>query len=525
MNADDCHRRFDLLLELGKKLGLKSLTDAWKSQELELRNPRVQMVILGEFNHGKSSLINGLIGESVLPFGVTPTTQIDTCIRFGNPERIVIAYSGNNEVCRWTWDEWLKTENRSMPGTEQSQIIDRLEILLDSEPFESCCIIMDTPGLNEAFLSRESYLRRYINRADLLIFVFDANQVMTHTEQTVIRELADGLASSQRILVINKCDRLDEEEWLDICHYVESTLSPVLGDERFYMVSARKKGIGDWQDLNARIREGIAERKHGHELESLCRQNNEMAAILEGALLLYQTLKSMPKSERKTLLHTEACPALSALDLARFLHDISLEMTRLIRQTRCDMERFESDFLKAMPRELDKAQLDDIEQYFEDFIDESYASFSESVLNRLVEALRVVWNEACQKLLQSFDIQSNEVGFLFSNVEMLRANPVSTGAFDLSGMGLWDLPLPGVIASRAERPRREALRNMARTAIVRRAEQYIQAFECDLSHHHDVLATFFRECGLQIRDYILELSRSVSDDVDFDEAMIGALNG
>ena len=216
MNADDCHRRFDLLLELGKKLGLKSLTDAWKSQELELRNPRVQMVILGEFNHGKSSLINGLIGESVLPFGVTPTTQIDTCIRFGNPERIVIAYSGNNEVCRWTWDEWLKTENRSMPGTEQSQIIDRLEILLDSEPFESCCIIMDTPGLNEAFLSRESYLRRYINRADLLIFVFDANQVMTHTEQTVIRELADGLASSQRILVINKCDRLDEEEWLDI---------------------------------------------------------------------------------------------------------------------------------------------------------------------------------------------------------------------------------------------------------------------------------------------------------------------
>ncbi len=517
--SNDRMKRFEELIQFARTMGLSRLADTWQSCEASLLQNQVRVVILGEFNHGKSSLLNALIGEAVLPFGVTPTTQLDTWIAFGCEKKRVSAFSGGECVQVWDWDEWMRLSNRCMPEILKDKLVDRLSIELDSDKFDNSCIFIDTPGLNEAFLARESYLQRYLNRADLLVFVLDANQALTHMEQTVIREFSSVLASEQCILVINKCDRLDDEEWLEVCHYVEQSLAPVTGDERFYMVSARKQKVGDWQEMLQRIRDGILTRKLGHEFDAMDRQNAEMALILEGFLMIWKALEKLPAESLENL-KKGSVKTLNAAELAGVLQGISTEMNRLNRQTGCDIGRFKTDFLKAMPRELDKSSINSIEKYFEDFIDENYVQFADSIKNRLKENISDVVMRALKELMPDefpqlvYDIELEEV-------DKVGRNVVSTGAFDLSNsLGIWKLPLPSLITARAERSRREALKSMSEKAISIRAEQYSLAFGNSLSHLHNVITALFRENGLQLNNYVVGMADCLINGAEIDESVL-----
>lgn len=517
---NDSMIRFRQLVELARTMGLNHLADIWQGQESSLLQNQIRVIILGEFNHGKSSLLNGLFGEQVLPFGVTPTTQIDTWISFGAENKRVSAYSGGILIQQWNWDEWQKLSNHCLPDVLKDKSVDRLAIELDSNIFDESCIFIDTPGLNEAFLARESYLQRYLNRADLLIFVLDANQALTHTEQTVIREFSKTLESEQSILVINKCDRLDDDEWLEICHYVEQTLAPVTGDERFYMVSAKKKTIGDWKEMIERLKDSIQSRKLNHAFDAICRHNAEMTQILEGYLLLWNALEKQPNQIETINQTIKSSKQLTAAELAGILHDISTEMIRMMRQTACDIERYKSDFLRAMPRELDKSTLSSIEDYFEDFIDECYLQFTDSTKHRLIENINTLLQHTLEEI-HTGQLPQMSFPIALKEVETCAKNPGSTGAFDVSNsLGLWNLPLPGIIANRAERPRRKALEKMAENAIQIRAEQYALAFENSLKHLHEVLTSMVRETGLQMPSYLSEMTKPLKNGAALDDSIL-----
>ncbi len=519
MHADSAKEQFEQLITFAQNLGLDSLVSSWKSAHELLEMHRVRVVILGEFNHGKSSLINGIIGEKVLPYGVTPTTQIDTWILFGQPERCVKAYSGPQVIEKWSWEAWQGTACQNMPEVLKNRACNRLEISIDTEPVDKNCIFIDTPGLNEAFLSRESYLKRYMNSADMLIFVLDANQALTHTEQAIVRDVVSELKPERRLLVINKCDSLDDDEWLDICHYVEEALSPMIGRERFYMVSAKKKKVGDWGVLMERLHDGISRSRSDLERDAAERQIREMRRIAEGLLAIWHALAELSKDEKKALRGSISDAHLTSLEQAEILHEMTNEIDRLKRQTACDFERFMTDFIRVMPREIDKAQLDDIEAFFEDFIDETYAEFSESIIQRLDGNVHEIIQRAARRML-GVEIRGYHFRLHFKEVEMLNRSPVPTGAFDVSSsFGLWNLPLPGLISGYAEHPRREAIKAMAQNAIRRRCDQYVHAFDEVLSRKNDVMATLIRECGMQLNDIVPILIEKSGQAIDLDEEL------
>ena len=499
MSVEACVARFEQIIGIADKLGLTHLRDSWQKQKISLRHQPVRIVILGEFNHGKSSLLNGLFGESILPFGVTPTTQLDTFIRFGASTRQVRAFAGDEEVAHWTWDAWCET-NRSMPDSLRHVSVDRLEIEIDGGLFARDCIFIDTPGLNEAFLSRESYLQRYWTHADLVVFVLDANQILTHTEQVVVRELASCVERSRRILVINKCDRLDDEEWLEICAYVESSIYPFWGDSTFYMVSAKKKRIGDWDRLVSRLESDIAVQRADHEEVCIRRQNEEMSLILEGFRVLGRVLEG-----REEIAKSIASKPISSIELGEILHQIEGILDNAERQTSCDWDRFEKAFLGAIGRELDKALLADIEKYIEDFVDDVFACNAQTLLenqsNAIMRSYEFVWKRL------GLEVGTVD-GLIFSHPSLERwmKNPAPTAAFDMTNaFGLWSLPLPSVVSGVAERPRREALLKMSERAIACRSCQYRQAFEESMAHHRRVLSTWVRECGTRFEQHLSDM--------------------
>lgn len=133
------------------------------------------LVVAGEFNAGKSSLINALLGERVMPEGVTPTTDRVTVITHG-------AEVGEK-------DDGKDVVRRTYPSE-----------LLDTVAF------VDTPGTNAIVARHQQLTERFVPRADLVLFVTSADRPFTQSE----REFLELIASwgKKVLMVVNKIDIL-----------------------------------------------------------------------------------------------------------------------------------------------------------------------------------------------------------------------------------------------------------------------------------------------------------------------------
>src|SRR5262249_44439488 len=113
------------------------------------------LVVVGEFNAGKSALLNELIGAPLLPEGVTPTTAQISLVRFGERES----------------EEWLSKGF--------------LERRVHSDALRDLAVV-DTPGTNAIIRHHEELTRDFIPRADLVVFVTSADRPLTETERLML---------------------------------------------------------------------------------------------------------------------------------------------------------------------------------------------------------------------------------------------------------------------------------------------------------------------------------------------------
>ena len=76
------------LAALAQRTGAPSLHDRLVNDRLpRLQEERLVLVVLGEFNHGKTTFVNALLGAQVLPTGITPTTALIHEVKFGEQPR------------------------------------------------------------------------------------------------------------------------------------------------------------------------------------------------------------------------------------------------------------------------------------------------------------------------------------------------------------------------------------------------------------------------------------------------------
>src|SRR6478735_7305222 len=87
------------LSDIANSLGAKSLKERLDRELVKkLEEDRFHLVVVGEFNHGKSTFVNALLGETVLPVGVTPTTAAIHQLKYSErPEATVVYQSGKRD--------------------------------------------------------------------------------------------------------------------------------------------------------------------------------------------------------------------------------------------------------------------------------------------------------------------------------------------------------------------------------------------------------------------------------------------
>ncbi len=176
------------------------------------------LVIVGEFNAGKSAFINALIGAPVMPEGVTPTTSVINLLRFGEVESETMLPEG---IIQRTWP---------------AQFLEEITIV-------------DTPGTNAIIREHEALTQRFVPRSDLVLFVTSADRPFTESEREFMAQIQEW--GKKIVIIINKIDLLrDEEARQQVVDFVHESVERLLDfNPEIFPVSAllaqQAKDTGD----------------------------------------------------------------------------------------------------------------------------------------------------------------------------------------------------------------------------------------------------------------------------------------
>jgi len=170
------------------------------------------LVVVGEFNSGKSSFINALLGKKFLAEGILPTTN----------EISILKWSGNSEE---------RTEQDADGMFQRYLPADLLKEIN----------IVDTPGTNVVLQRQQRLTEEYIPRADLVLFVISADRPFTDSEVKFLKYIRQW--GKKVVFVVNKADLLSGEEQVQqVVNFVSSNALQILGLEsaQIVPVSSRK---------------------------------------------------------------------------------------------------------------------------------------------------------------------------------------------------------------------------------------------------------------------------------------------
>ena len=180
------------------------------------------LVVVGEFNSGKSALINALLGAPVVEEGVTPTTADVQVIQHGD------------------------AAPRDAAGIRR---------ITASAPLLRDLHVVDTPGTNAIARAHEVLTRRFVPRSDLILFVTSADRPFTESERQFLTDIRQW--GKKVVLAINKGDLLrTEAEVREVRAFVQDNVQALLGfAPEIFVLSARQalaaKTAGDAVALEA----------------------------------------------------------------------------------------------------------------------------------------------------------------------------------------------------------------------------------------------------------------------------------
>jgi GTPase Era involved in 16S rRNA processing len=196
------------LSELATEFGAERIASTARSVAERVSEGRFYVACIGQFKRGKSTLLNALIGHSILPTGVIPVTALPTIIRYGRHLGARVRFQG----ATWTDIPVGAVEDyvSEKKNPENAKGVAGVEIYVPSPLLETGMCLVDTPGLGSVFAGNTAATNAFVPHIDAAIVVVGADPPLSWDEL----QLVDAIAKEVHdlIFVLNKADRTSDGE-------------------------------------------------------------------------------------------------------------------------------------------------------------------------------------------------------------------------------------------------------------------------------------------------------------------------
>jgi small GTP-binding protein len=388
----------------------------------KLEDERFSVVVLGEFNHGKSTFINALLGAPVLPTGITPTTALLAHVTHGaQAAATAVSEDGDRTAIDATaLADHLTVEGRAKAdaagdakGKATGKAAKKLpvathhvEIAHPSPLLANRLTIVDTPGVNDINEQRADITYGYLPRADAAVFLLDATQILTASERQFLEERILRSTRDRLIFVVAKADLLDEAELAETLRFARLHLASIVPEPAIFPVSAKRALAGDraGSGLDAFVEAlgaTVANERRRLLLDNALADATRLSAFIRQSLAIHRRSLELPVPEleeriarAQERLHSGKKVLESAAETVR------AETAALKARVRQDLADFTAELRGALAADLETVEAADIRRYLSFFVQDTWKAWTESEgeriaaeLERLAEQVIQVANE------------------------------------------------------------------------------------------------------------------------------------
>jgi small GTP-binding protein len=395
--------RLQQLAELADAVGMITLARDIRTTRIpKLESERFHLVVLGEFNHGKSTFVNALLGSDILPTGITPTTASINHVVFAQhpTARVVLTTGESRYLDPQQLKEWV-----TVAGGHASEVA-YVEVGYPSTLLENQVVLVDTPGVNDLNEQRAEVTYGYVPRADAVVFLLDAGQALKDSEREFLRSRVLEAARDRLIFVLGKMDMLSADEQAAVIDYVKGGLAQLMPEPVVFPLSAKdwaksKDAASGMPELLAYLERFLARDRAQVILDNAAADASRTAGYLENNLGVRMRAYDLDLGE----LEQRIAAVREQLDTSKRKLDelhvrIDADAASIKNQVALDLESFAREFVAALPGQIDAVDANDVKAYLPAFIESKFKEWAElegaklaAMLEHLAEQVIAITNE------------------------------------------------------------------------------------------------------------------------------------
>ncbi|WP_213422627.1 dynamin family protein [Bhargavaea massiliensis] len=393
----------------------------------DIQKDQVSVVVVGEFKNGKSTLINSLIGEEVMPSDVTPTTAVLTTIKNSTRNKMIIHRQDGMRDSEVFNDKRLL--EFTVGGQESTELITAIHLEKETPYLESNILLVDTPGLNDLSSHRAEVSHGFIPRADILILVVALNYSIKKTEFEFIQHNIAPLGHKKVLVVANFQDLLEsEEEFEEAFETTRVRLQNAFGNENaFDLIPLSAKdalygqlhGEADLVDysglseLKEWIKTNIKENEMGKRRELVYRRRFEQTLFMlndyiDAQLATLEESIETIKVNRSQLVAWKQNYSIVLKDLEQYILDRENEIYLLINKS---LSTFVEDLRTDIYHTIEMYNGNDLDNFankqIPKTIERRFAEWIRNYQDSIIQLLAKVEREVAKGLLLVFEQQVN----------------------------------------------------------------------------------------------------------------------
>jgi GTPase Era involved in 16S rRNA processing len=372
--------------------GLPHKCTIYVNQILELKTRlargKLHLAVLGQFNRGKSTFLNALIGMNVLPTSVLPITSVPTIISYDDHVSCRVRFLDQKpdlvvrrslEAIQDVLKKYVAEEN----NPNNQLCVKEVEVTCPSPLLGNGTVLLDTPGFGSTHLHNTRAALTVLTECDAAIFLLSADPPLTQTELEFLKQV--NIYVPRIFFVVNKIDLLTKNELLTIDRFIKNVLVMQLkypADLELFHICARK---GELAAGNAENENWISSGMNIIKTEVLDFMVKEKYFILAQAL------------------NEKFLEALNGIDscLMEEIQDFKQPVT-LLQSEHAQIQEQSSKLIKTTEKEIALIPIE--ENAVTKFLEEQIATGTENLKGELVNVF--------DELLSSLSIKSESINSL-----------------------------------------------------------------------------------------------------------------